>query len=188
MAVRTSESDPIKVGFLPADAGLGPIPIGMTFAPGKKAPGIAGIWERDLDADLERLATKFRARVLVSLLEEHEYADLGITDLPTAAQKHGLEFLSLPIQDGGIPPSLSDAMAFVPQILDRLRTKGTVVVHCRGGLGRTGLIVACCLTTVGDEPPQAIAKVRDARPGAIENARQEAFIAEFAAEWKRHPR
>jgi protein-tyrosine phosphatase len=160
----------------------------MTFAPGKKALGVAGQWDRDLDADLERLVSEYGASVLVSLLDEREYAEFGITDLPIAARKYGLEFLSLPIQDGGIPPSVSEAMAFVPQILDRLLTEETVVVHCRGGLGRTGLIAACCLTTVGHEARQAIAMVRTARPKAIENARQEAFIVEFASEWRRRPR
>jgi hypothetical protein len=188
MSVRTSESDPIRVNFLPADVGLGPGRIGMTFAPGKKAPGIAGNWERDLHADLERLVSEYDARVLVSLLEGHEYADLRIPDLPTAARQYGLEFLGLPIPDGGVPPSIGDATAFVQRILDLLRTPGTVVVHCRGGLGRTGLIAACCLTTVGHEPQQAIDMVRDARPRAIENAGQEAFIAEFAAEWNSRSR
>jgi protein-tyrosine phosphatase len=157
----------------------------MTFAPGKKAPGIAGQWMRDLDADLSHLVKEHGARVLVSLLAPHEYAELGIADLPTAARKHGLEFLSLPIEDGGVPPSVSEAVVIVKQILERLRSTGTVVVHCRGGLGRAGLIAACCLTTAGHAADRAIAVVREARPNTIENSRQEAFIAEFAAEWQR---
>ena len=185
MAVRTSESDPIRVDFLPADAGLGPARLGMTLAPGKKASGVAGQWERDLGSDLERLVNAHNARVLVSLLEEHEYGALGIADLPTAARNHGLQFLKFPIQDGGAPHSVSQAIASVAQILELLRTEGTVVVHCMGGLGRTGLVVASCLTTVGHDARHAIAMVRATRPGAIENSTQEDFVAEFAAEWTR---
>lgn len=185
MAVRTSESDPIRVDFLPDNAGLGPARLGMTFAPGKKASGIAGQWQRDLDTDLARLVDEYGVRVLVSLLTPHEYVEFGIADLPTAARKGQLEFLSLPIEDGGIPHSVSEAVVIVKQILERLQSTGTVVVHCRGGLGRTGLIAACCLTTAGHEAEQAIAAVRAARTNAIENSRQEVFIAEFAAEWQR---
>lgn len=185
MAARTSESDPIRVDFLPDNAGLGPARLGMTFGPGKRASGIAGQWKRNLDTDLARLVDEYRARVLVSLLTPHEYAEFGIADLPTAARKHQLEFLSLPIEDGGIPRSVGEAVVLVEQILERLQSTGTVVVHCRGGLGRTGLIAACCLTTAGHQAEQAIAIVRAARPKAIENSSQEAFIAEFAAEWER---
>lgn len=185
MAVKTSESDPIRVDFLPDHVWPGPARLGMTFAPGKKAYGIAGQWERDLDTDLSHLVKVYDARVLVSLLAPHEYAKFGIADLPTAARKHGLEFLSLPIEDGGVPPSVSEAVVIVKQILERRQSTGTVVVHCRGGLGRTGLIAACCLTTAGHEADRAIAVVREARPNTIENSRQEAFIAEFAAAWQR---
>jgi protein-tyrosine phosphatase len=157
----------------------------MTIAPGKKAPGIAGQWERNLNADLERLVSEYGANVLVSLLAPHEYNAFGIADLPSAAAEHGLELVRLPIQDGGIPPLVTDALTFVQLILGRLGSGATVVVHCRGGLGRTGLVAACCLTTVGHEPDEAIAMVRAARSGAIENSMQEKFIAEFAAEWNR---
>lgn len=89
------------------------------------------------------------------------------------------------IPDGGVPPSTSAVMELVPEILARLRSKGTVVVHCRGGLGRTGLIAACCLTAVGYQAEQAITMVRAARTGTIENSMQEDFVAEFASEWDR---
>jgi protein-tyrosine phosphatase len=152
----------------------------MTFAPGKKAPGIAGQWERDLDADLERLVREYDARVLVSLLAPSEYEAYGILDLPSATDKHQLELLLFPIPDGGIPPSIEGVGDLVPKILAHLRSGATVVVHCRGGLGRTGLIAACCLTAVGFDAEQAIAMVRAARPGTIENSRQEDFVRDFA--------
>lgn len=187
MNPRTSLTDPIRVDFLPDDIGL-PGRLGMTFAPGKNAPGIAGLWDRDLDADLERLARRYGTRVLVSLLQPHEYDLLRIADLPAAARRHGLDFLELPTPDGGVPPSLPDAISFVHQVLHRLRTSGTVVVHCRGGLGRTGLIAACCLTTVGYEPEDAITIVRRARRNTVETAAQVRFISDFAAEWPRRAR
>ena len=45
--------------------------------------------------------------------------------------------------------------------------------HCRGGLGRAGMISARLLVESGVEPEVAIAKVRAARPGAIETREQE---------------
>ncbi len=60
--------------------------------------------------------------------------------------------------------------------LERLRAGKSVVIHCRGGLGRTGLLAAACLRALGVDAERAIAIVRAARPGTIENEAQAAFV------------
>ena len=158
----------------------------MTFAPGKKAPGVAGNWERDLDADLERLVHEYDARMLVSLLRPTEYALLGIEDLADRATAHQLDFHAFPITDAGVPSSVVWTATLVQMLLARVRSGDTVVVHCRGGLGRAGLVAACCLTAVGYDAERAIATVREVRsPSAIETLGQEDFIVDFADEWNR---
>jgi ADP-ribosyl-[dinitrogen reductase] hydrolase len=182
---RTSVTHPIRVDFLPGEAVLGPARLGMTFAPGKRAVGIEGRWERDLDADLARLRDEYGMRVLVSLVEPHELGSLGIKKLPAIAAKLCAEFVAFPIPDAGIPSSMGATVKLVEKILEHLRLSRTVVIHCRGGLGRTGLVAACCLTALGHEHEAAIALVRAARPGAIETAEQARFVGEFAAQWNR---
>ena len=49
-------------------------------------------------------------------------------------------------------------------------------VHCRGGLGRAGMISARLLVESGVEPNAAIERVRAARPGAIETPQQEEWV------------
>jgi protein-tyrosine phosphatase len=95
--------------------------------------------------------------------------------------RHGLDVIALAIPDAGIPSSMSAVADLVRDILARLRSGDDVVVHCRGGLGRTGLIAACVLTTTGHDARQAMAMVRAARHGAIENTRQEEFVRAFAS-------
>jgi protein-tyrosine phosphatase len=55
----TSETHPIRVDWLPTSGALGAggAQVGLTFAPGKKAPSLLGgpTWRRDLLADLTRL-------------------------------------------------------------------------------------------------------------------------------------
>jgi atypical dual specificity phosphatase len=59
-----------------------------------------------------------------------------------------------------------------------------VAVHCTAGLGRTGVVLACCLVEKGMSASNAIARVRRLRPGSIETQEQADAVVEFA---RRHP-
>ena len=63
-----------------------------------------------------------------------------------------------------------------PRISEQLRQGGAVVVHCRGGLGRAGMVAAMLLVMTGEDPRRAIERVRAVRPGAIETPAQEAYV------------
>ena len=189
---KTSETDPIRVDFLPVDAVTLPGRIGMTFAPGKRDTGQYGRWHRDRNADLRRLREVYRTSVLVSLVEPHELQELKIADLYDQAREVGLEVLTLPIADGSVPPSLEAMADLVRQILQRVQGGGNVVLHCRGGLGRTGLVAACCLVALGATADAAIRIVRAARPRTVETGTQEAFVRTFERErtltWTPNPK
>lgn len=178
---KTSESHPIRVDFLPPEARLGPGRVGLTFAPGKQAEGIDGLWRRDLETDLARLRSEYRADLLVSLCEPHELAEMKIANLYDRARAHGIEVAPYPCVDQGVPLS----PALVAPLVDRIQHTSAegrvVVIHCRGGLGRSGTIAACAITARGIGPDEAMWMVRVARKGAIENARQEEFVHEFSA-------
>ena len=53
-------------------------------------------------------------------------------------------------------------------------------MHCGGGLGRTGTLLACYYVRRGLSPEEAIAWVRAGRPGAVETPEQVATVAAFA--------
>ena len=57
-----------------------------------------------------------------------------------------------------------------------LRHGEDVLVHCKGGLGRAGMIAARLLVELGLPPVTAIRAVRRARPGAIETPAQLALV------------
>jgi protein-tyrosine phosphatase len=171
--LRTSHSDPIRVDFVKSEKLLLPGRIGLTFAPGKKH----GDWDRDLDADLARLRTEYKTDLLVSLIEEHEFAFLRIPDLRERVSKHGIKTLWYPIRDVSIPTSIETFADAVNQIVNSLSEGRTVVIHCLGGLGRTGLVAAACLMATTDlTPREAIEIVRHARAGTIQTGEQERYI------------
>jgi protein-tyrosine phosphatase len=70
--------------------------------------------------------------------------------------------------------------ALIGQILEAARAGQTVVIHCRGGLGRTGTVAAACLVALGHAPETAIDSVRAARPGAVETPAQARWIEAYS--------
>ena len=183
-SVRTSLNCPISVDFLPAE--ILPLSgrLGLTLAPGKKTWSEFGPpWDRDLATDLERLHAVYGTQTLVCLLEKQEMVDLHIPDLAGRAETMDIRVLRYPVRDGQVPDE-AQIYAYrevIGDTLSAVRMGESVVVHCRGGLGRAGTFSACCLIeATGTSPEDAIRAVRDARPGAIENGVQEGFVARYA--------
>ena len=178
--VKTSETSPIYVDFLdPADTGL-PGRIGLTIAPGKNDGPYR--WNRDLDADLQRLRDEYRCELLVSLMEAHEYEFLRIPDLFDRARAWGIETVHFPIVDVDAPEAgeMPEFAELVERLLAAARAGKTVVIHCRGGIGRSGTVAAACLVALGHEPADAIARVRSARQGAVESSTQERWVHSYS--------
>jgi ADP-ribosyl-[dinitrogen reductase] hydrolase len=186
--LRTSANDPLRVDFLSAAVVGLPGQIGLTIAPGKR--DLPRAWDRDLAADLARLREHFRADVLVSLMEAHEYDALKIPTLRAAAAEAGLDVRWFPIRDVSVPApgELPAFAALVNGIVASARAGQRVVVHCRGGIGRSGLVAASCLVALGHAPAAAIAATRDARPGAVETSEQDAWVQRYAEHRARHAR
>jgi protein-tyrosine phosphatase len=175
---RTSRSHPLLLDLVEAPGGG---PVGVTFAPGKIQPGaMTGAWNRSLEADLDQLARVHQVDLLVSFVEDHELETLRIPDLVRRGAARGLRVRRFPIVDGGVPGL--DAMVELQAEVAAARARGErVAFHCKGGLGRAGTGAACCLVFAGVSPASAIARVRAARPGAVETTAQERFIEEYAA-------
>jgi len=175
--LRTSQTHPLQIAEVRAGAALGRI--GITFCPGKHdASAMTGGWARDLAADLDAIK-RWGACAVVTLVEPRELELLRVPDLGREVQRRDMQWLHLPIPDYHPPTA-----AFERQwehdgsvIRQRLRRGEDIVVHCKGGLGRAGMIAARLLVELGVPATEAIAEVRAARgKGAIENTAQEAAV------------
>jgi ADP-ribosylglycohydrolase/protein-tyrosine phosphatase len=171
---RTSLTHPLQIGTVPLPGGG----IGLTLCPGKHQPdALTGSWRRDLAADLDA-AKAWGADAVVTLMEPHELAAFNVAGLGEAVEARGMEWHSLPIRDGGVPDQRFEAHWLYAglRLRRRLQGGGRVLLHCLGGLGRTGTIGARLLVELGWEPRAAIEAVRAARPGTIENPQQERHV------------
>jgi atypical dual specificity phosphatase len=94
-------------------------------------------------------------------------------------ERLGLVELHLPVADF-TPPTAEQLEQGVSPMQEALDAGQCVAVHCGGGLGRTGTLVACYLVSRGHSAEEAMAMVRRARPGSIETRAQEAAVRAFA--------
>lgn len=179
----TSAISPLRVGWLV------PQRLGLTFAPGKYDPHAKeASWARDLGEDVARLVGEHGAKTVVPLLEEHEFELLRIPTLLETYGQAGLEVLHFPIRDGHIPAKLDAVRALVRAIVQRVNEGGTVVVHCRGGLGRAGTIGGCSLLGLGKTAKEVFPMLVAARGKSCpENDEQRAFIRRFEDSLRAHP-
>ena len=177
MKPRTSATHPLQIASLDTPGGGR---IGMSFCPGKRDPlATTGPWARDLDTDLAVIRA-WGASALVTLMEDHELVHLEVGRLGEAVRSMGIDWYHLPIRDVSVPSNAFETQwrTSGEELRERLLRGQSVVVHCRGGLGRTGLIAASLLIELGEVPVRALERVRAARPGAVETREQELYVLE----------
>lgn len=156
----------------------GPGRIGMTSCPGKHDPSAEpGNRDRDLDRDLAAIQT-WGAAAIVTLMTEAELVDLGVGGLGRGVAAYGLAWVHLPIPDEHTPTeAFEQAWPMQAGPLRAMLADGQgVIVHCRGGAGRTGMIAARLLVELGLTPKEALERVRSVKPEAIETREQERYV------------
>ena len=182
MPIRTSRESPLAIAEVTLPPGAGRL--GLTLCPGKKDPVLG--WDRDLGEDLARIQA-WGASTVVTLLEDHEFRLLRIESLGADIARLGMAWLHLPIRDVEVPDGRFERAWETegPVLHRRLDAGERVLIHCRGGLGRTGLVAALLLVERGSEPRLAIDRVRAVRPHAVETRAQEHYVLAAAAKGMR---
>jgi protein-tyrosine phosphatase len=122
--------------------------------------------------------------VVVSLLEPEEEAQLVLEGEATAAAASRIDFKSFPIPDRGVPASREAVAELASDIVEALDAGRNVAVHCRQGIGRSGMIVGGVLVAAGTELSSALRAVTGSRGVEVpETEEQRRWLSEFAA-WR----
>jgi protein-tyrosine phosphatase len=151
-------------GVWPGKLGLAPRPRG-------------GDWLEDEIADWDREGVS----TVVSLLTPDEERDLGLEGEANATSDRGIAFASLPIPDRGVPALPGQLEKTLNALEHDLSSGKNVVVHCRQGIGRTGLVAACLLIANGWSAEAAIRRVSAARGVPVpETEQQRQWINDYA--------
>lgn len=116
---------------------------------------------------------------VVSLLTTEENQDLELTGEESLCHSTGMEFISFPIEDRRVPDSSLGVARLLAQLGVQLTDGKHIVIHCRQGVGRAGLIAASLLIARDVDAQHAIAVVSGARGVPVpETEEQRAWITE----------
>ncbi|WP_339075301.1 protein-tyrosine phosphatase family protein [Teredinibacter turnerae] len=110
---------------------------------------------------------------IVSLLEPHEEIEVGLSEEKLYTEKYGMEYVSFPIKDRGLPKSIQEYLAFTKRQYHEAAGGLNIVVHCRAGIGRTGIIAAGVLLHCGFEPTEAIERISKQRGVAVPDTEEQ---------------
>lgn len=134
-----------------------------------RLPGLGGMLEDDLAA-----LTGWKPDLVVSMTTVQEMSAAGAAGLGALLEASGIGWAHMPVADFAGPEEESSALwlEMSQQVHDHLDRGGAVLFHCRGGRGRSGMMALRVLIERGEDPRQALARIRTARPGAVETDEQ----------------
>ena len=158
-----------------ADYAIADLPLGKGLIGIAPLPGRSGHYQRDLSRILG-----WGADLVLTMTESDElgFGDAGHLgeDLAVAC----VAWRHLPISDMGAPPP--EVAALWPEVSQAahgvLQDGGRVLAHCFGGCGRSGMALLRLMVETGEGVDDALARLRRARPCAVETEAQKLWAAE----------
>ncbi len=150
---------------------VGPAILGMS-----PLPGLTG----DFLADVEKIFN-WNPTTILTLTPKKEMEDLGASDFVSMIAKERIPWVHFPIKDFSIVDQQQEVLweKISKNIILQINDGNRILVHCRGGCGRTGMIVLRFLIQFGEDPEKALERLRVIRPCAIETLAQENWAKFF---------
>ena len=141
--------------------------IGMCKLPGRS---------NELQSDLAQIAA-WMPHTVISLTQPHEMAEFGVAGLKEYLRAREIDWFVMPVLDYGVPDAEQEQVWAATQvkIVALLQHQGRVLVHCKGGCGRTGMLVLRLMVELGETAELALLRLRAVRPCVVETDAQLAW-------------
>lgn len=173
MVNKVKRDGPLRIDWLKSDV-LNPETLGLTILPGRKD------YSRSTDEDLSYLKSQ-EIKNVVPLITDDELHDFGVEDLMEKYAEFGIDVKRMPVKDQ-MASSNEEMSELLNWIKSKLDLDQKVMIHCVGGLGRSGMVAASLIKSLGKSAYNAITDVRASRsPRAVESKDQEDFVKQYSA-------
>lgn len=132
-------------------------------------PGRTGDYAEDLDT-----ISDWKPGLVISMTTDVEMLQDGAQTFGSDIQGRASRWVHLPVEDFGAPsPGVEGAWEAVSNAARHaLSGGGRVLVHCRGGCGRSGMVVLRLMVECGEPADNALTRLRALRPCAVETDEQ----------------
>lgn len=140
-------------------------------------PGTKGVGLSQSVADLKAAG----AKAIITLMYDEELVKNGAQQLAIECEQAGLSWFQLPILDDDAPNE-AFSLAFnkhLNEILAIIKSGGSVAVHCKGGSGRTGLVIGLLMHELGYAKNDIVNQVQAIRPKSLHNPIQRSYFDNF---------
>jgi len=177
--MRTSTEYPLQIDWISHVNFKGKI--GLTLCPGKYQPiSWTGGWNRDLNYDLETILEN-KVSTVISLIDKEEMIALRVEEIGNMISQKGMTWIHLPWEDTTAPDQkwVDQFLSILDSVIDMIVDGKTIVIHCKGGLGRAGTCAALILYALGLDMYWAIDLVRMRRSKECINPEQYVFLEGF---------
>ncbi len=137
-----------------------------------RLPGATGTYQ----ADLQHI-NDWKPGLVLSMTTKAEHEAVGAVTLGADIQSMASRWLHLPVMDFATPAP--DVLFKWPKASHTARKAlvggGRVLVHCKGGCGRSGMAVLRLMIEAGEQPHSALKRLRAVQPYAVETEEQLAW-------------
>ena len=114
---------------------------------------------------------------VVSLLETNEAKALGLQNEATLCASNNIGFINFPIEDMSLPSDFDAFVAIADELHRMAKIGAQIVIHCRAGIGRSGMLACAVVMNEKINSSKAIKIVANARGLDIpDTAEQRDFI------------
>jgi atypical dual specificity phosphatase len=131
---------------------------------GSDMPGLMNELEEDIV-----FLKKMNINLIITLTE---------APLNPCVSEFGFKLIHFPILDMGFPMP-RPCQEICNQAVESINNKLPVLFHCKAGQGRTGLMLACTLVSLGQSPEEALSTVRKVNRAYVQTNSQESFITNY---------
>ncbi len=119
----------------------------------------------------EKLANEIKSlqqqnyKLVISMLTDEEQEKHGLTAESEQCAIHAITYLNYPIRDE-VANSDNATLEFVAKVvthIKQLANNDKILFHCRGGVGRSSMMIALVMASFGYDVDEVFAKITHAR-------------------------